>query len=209
MREKGMSLKKLGDVSGIAPAHLEALLRGHPEELPPAPYLRGYLKRLGDILDFESEEWWVAFKQEAELARAGGTDHLPRNRFARQSAMRYLWLGGLVLLLLLYFGFRFTQVFGKPMLEVEFPPAEVTRTTEQAIVLRGEVKNGDELKINGEAVILMKDGSWQKEILLQSGLNSLEIKATKFLGGETSVLRQIIYEPMATTTPSENAITAP
>lgn len=205
MREKGLSLKKLSDASGISPAHLEALLRGHPEELPPAPYLRGYLRRLGEILDFEPEEWWAGFKQEAELSRSGGLDRLPRNRFARQSGSRYFWLLGLVLVLLLYLGFRFTQVFGKPVLTVDYPAAETTHTAEQALVLRGKVSGGDELKVNGESVVLGEDGSWQKEILLQSGLNPLEIKAGKFLGGETSVRRQVIYEPVAASTSPETA----
>ena len=53
IKAKGFSLKKLADVTGIAPVHIENLLRGDFGHIPSAPYFRGYLIRLGKVLDFD------------------------------------------------------------------------------------------------------------------------------------------------------------
>jgi len=39
-----------------------------------------------------------------------------------------------------------------------------------------------------------ENNNFSKSVLLQGGINSFEIKAKKFLGRETSVTRQIIYQ---------------
>src|SRR6202012_5234309 len=64
IKERGISLKKLSEATGIAPSHIESLLRGDFESMPSAPYFHGYLLHLGAALDFDGEEWWVKLKND-------------------------------------------------------------------------------------------------------------------------------------------------
>ena len=63
LRDKGLTLKKLAETTGIALGHIQKLSEGDFFDLPPTPYLRGYLSRIGRVLDFDPEIWWQYFAQ--------------------------------------------------------------------------------------------------------------------------------------------------
>jgi cytoskeletal protein RodZ len=210
IKDKGISLKKLADATGIAPAHIESLLRGDFDSMPSAPYFRGYLLRLGEELNFDGEEWWRLLKKNGLIKNSGSTDTLPRNRFLRQSPPKYLWAIGVAVLLLIYFAFQAPHIFGRPTLTVSFPDATPYTTTSSTLVLSGSVRNADALYLNDtQEIPVASDGSWQETVLLGAGPNPFKITAKKFLGGSTDVTEQILYEPVggtsfpSSTTPSD------
>jgi cytoskeletal protein RodZ len=192
LEKRGMSLRKLSDLSGINLRHLENISRGEYDKLPPAPYLRGYMLKLGEILEFDHEEWWNHFKNQRAAASSGYADKLPRNRFARSAWTKPLAFTIAAIAIVAFLGFRFSKIIGKPDLTVDIKESSITVTSERFTV-SGMLSNGDRLTINDESIPVNPDGSWAKEILLQPGLNTLEIKAEKVLGRETDIVRQIMY----------------
>ena len=202
IKERGVSLKKLAEMTGIAPAHIENLLRGDYESMPSAPYFHGYMMHLGAILDFDGEEWWVKLKKEGVIKNSGELDTMPRNRFIKQSPPKYLWWIGAGVLVLIYLALQAPRIFGKPTLTVLFPDANPYVTASSTITLAGTVSGADSLYLVGangetEQIIVAADGSWQKGVLLGVGPNPFEISAKKFLGGQTTVTEQIFYQPAA------------
>ncbi len=197
LKEKGLSLKKLSEISGIALKHLENLNSGNLDALPPAPYIRGYLKKISEILEFDPEPWWQDLRREGEIVTSGNKDSLPQNRFAKKVANRKNWPIILIILIILaYFGFRSSKIFGRPEITTTYPPSEeVLIIQTKDITLQGNLRGGDKVMINGEATPINQDGSWQKTISLDPGPNIIEIAAKKFLGQETKITRNIIYEP--------------
>lgn len=196
LKERGFTLRQLSEASGISMKYLESFAHGRFENLPPTPYLRGYFLRLGEILNFDAAEWWDAVREDETVARAGKNDRLPRNRFSLRRK-RSLAVGGFVLILIIgYFGFRASKILGEPKLTVTAPAEETSRVTEGHVLVSGQVKNADEVLINGEQAQIENDG-FSKDVPLQPGMNSLEITAKKILGRETSVLRQVYYETSA------------
>ena len=194
VRERGLTLRRLSEISGISVKHLEDLASGDASNLPEAPYLRGYLRRLAQILDFDAELWLQRFR-DAELNRSGPSDELPRNRFAPRPITKYLWLALVLGVVLLYLGFRFQKILGKPTLTLSYPPDAVVRVMVNAVTISGKIEGGGELFVNSEAVPVASDGTWGKTLTLEPGLNTVEIRAKKFLGKETKIIRQIVYEP--------------
>ncbi len=210
IKERGVSLKKLAEMTGIAPAHIESLLRGDYDSMPSAPYFHGYLLHLGAVLEFDGEEWWAKLKKEGVVKNSGGFDTLPRNRFIKQSPPKYLWAIGAGILILIYLAFQAPRIFGKPTLVVEIPNANPYVTTSSTITLSGMVSGADSLYLVGangeqEQIIVGADGSWQKGVLLGIGPNPFEISAKKFLGGETTVTEQIFYQPVGGVAASSTA----
>lgn len=201
VKERGFNLKKLSEVSGIATKHLEALASGTFGNLPSSPYFRGYLQRLGEILDFDWEMWWSRFKTAGLVKNSGAKDLPPRNRFLRPAVYKKLWPVIIVIVIVLYFAFQSARIFGKPIVTVTYPAQNPATALTNEILLFGTVKNGGELYLNNEFVQISSDGSWQKNVLLDHGLNSFQIIAKKFLGGETKIVEQIIYVPASTSTP--------
>ncbi len=199
VKERGFNLKKLSEVSGIATKHLESLANGDFGNLPSAPYFRGYLQKLGEILDFDWEAWWPRFKNAGLVKGAGAKDQPPRNRFLSPAIYKNLWLIVGALVITFYFIFQATRIFGKPVVAITNPTQNPVTVSTPEITIAGTLRNGSELYLNGEFVQIGKDGSWQKIVLLGPGLNSLEISAKKFLGGETKIVEQIIYQAESAT----------
>lgn len=198
IKERGFNLKRLSEVSGIATKHLESLASGSFGNLPSAPYFRGYLQRLGEILDFDWEVWWSRFKNSGLVKDAGAKDPPPRNRFFSPAVYKNLWLIVGAFMIIFYFIFQATRIFGKPIIAVTYPAQNLATVSTPEITVAGTLQNGSELYLNGEFVQIGKDGAWQKNVLLGPGLNSFEITAKKFLGGETKIVEQILYESTST-----------
>ena len=214
IKERGVSLKKLAEMTGIAPAHIESLLRGDYESMPSAPYFHGYLIHLGAVLDFDGEEWWVKLKKEGVIKNSGELDTLPRNRFIKQAPPKYLWWIGAGVIVLIYLALQAPRIFGKPTLVVDIPNANPYITASSTLTLTGTVSGADSLSLVGadgeqEPIIVAADGSWQKSVLLGVGPNPFQVSAKKFLGGETSVTEQIFYQPTGSTTTTSATSSAP
>lgn len=205
-RERNIGMKRLSELTGISLKHIEGILSGDPARLPSPPYLRGYLQKLGGVLGFDAEEAWEQMKRFSEPKSSGKMDELPKNRFSKKPVGKYFLLGGIAIVLILYAAFRFYEISGKPDLSVSYPGENMAVVDMDSISVSGKIYNGDEVKINGESVDIQPGGSWQKSVSLQPGINTLEITAKKFLGRETSVIRQVLYQPSASSTPASSTL---
>ena len=195
MRERNLTFKRLSELTGVSVRHLEALSSGNPDRLPSAPYLKGYLSRLGEVLGFDPDEAWKEMKKMAEAKSSGKSDEPSRNRFSREPIGKYVIAGIVVFLFLLYAGLRFYKISGTPSVTISSPQENMIVIGENSFSLAGNVSNSSELKINGEQVQVQSDGSWQKTVSLQPGINTVEITAKKFLGREAKIIKQIVYQP--------------
>ncbi|MGB9608850.1 MAG: helix-turn-helix domain-containing protein [Minisyncoccia bacterium] len=193
LKEKGIDLKRLSEISGISLSYLNNLINENLVDLPAAPYVRGYLTKLGKILNFNSESWWEYFKNKKDLKTSGAEDELPKNRFAKEAIFKYFLIAFIGVIILIYLILRFNVIFGKPVIELNLSP-QVLTTNENKFILSGRVQNGDKVFINSEEAVLNENKEFSKEIMLQPGLNNIEIKVQKLLGQETKILRQIFYE---------------
>ena len=195
LRERGFDLKKLSEASGIAVKHLEALASGNFKALPPEPYFHGYLERLGQILEFDSEVWWQKLKGGGFVKSSGREDAMPRNRFIIKENAKVLWGAVVVIVVVLYLVFQLPRALGKPEITMIFPEANPAIVAVGELTLMGSAKGASELYVNNELVPLSAGALWEKTALLEPGLNAFEVVAKKFLGGETSIIQQVVYQP--------------
>ncbi len=210
VKEKGLSLKKLADMTGIALSHLENMARGNFEDMPSAPYFHGYIVRLAKALDFDAEEWWEQIKKENLVKNSGPTDALPRNRFIRKSPVKLIVVAIIIIAVLAYLIFQIPRILGKPSVAITFPAENPYTASSNTITIEGTVKNADALYLNGDPVgVNTANGSWQKSVLLQSGVNTFDVAAKKFLGGESDIVEQVIYQAASGTATSAISSTTP
>jgi len=193
LKDRGWNLKRLSEVSGISLNHLENLVNENFKALPAAPYIRGYLIRLSKILEFDYAIWWEYFQKQNSIKKSGEKDELPRNRFEPKSIFKPILIALISLFIIFYIVLRFNFIFGKPIIEVNIGE-NILNTNEQNFVLQGQVKNADKVFVNSSETNINSNGQFKKEILLQPGINTIEIRAQKILGKETKLIRQIFYE---------------
>jgi len=193
---KGFSTKKLCDATGIPERYLEALLESNNDALPPAPYVRGYIGKLADVLDFNKEEMWRLYKKEAAFLSSGAQDRLPGNRFAIKRINKRSVIAGVCgILLLTYVGTNFNKLLGAPQLEITYPTTNNLIVHQPTVSIEGKTSSDNKLTINDEELFVDDDGRFKKEFNLDPGLNALTIVSKKFLGREKEIIKKIIYEP--------------
>lgn len=196
LEAKGFNLEKIFQATGIPKHYLESILKGEWHKLPAAPYTKGYFKKLESILELESGSLWHFYQDEAEIKVSGSLDKLPENRYAIKNNSRKLIFPILAIFFLgIYLVLNATRLLGIPKLTITSPLNETVISTLPTILLAGEINSKDKLTINSEDVYVDEGGKFQENYKLQAGLNTFEIVAKRFLGKESKVFKQIIYQP--------------
>jgi hypothetical protein len=194
---KGLNLEKLFQATEVPKHYLEAIFKGDWKKLPASPYARGYFKKLAPLLNLEPAEIWDLYENETDLVRASGAgDRLPENRFAiKRKSYAWAWPALAAVLIIGYLSLNLDRLLGRPELSVDSPLSASLVTAIPAFTISGKAGSQDKLFINNEEVFVEKSGEFQKNYSLQPGLNTFEIMAKRFLGRETKVVKQIIYQP--------------
>ncbi|OGY62435.1 MAG: hypothetical protein A2745_03105 [Candidatus Harrisonbacteria bacterium RIFCSPHIGHO2_01_FULL_44_13] len=193
---KGLNLERLAQATNIPLRYLESLVRGDYKKLPAALYVRNYLNKIAMILNLNNEELWQFYQRETLPEKSGPTDVLPFNRFALKSIKkRIIIVAAAIILVILYLLLNAGRLLGSPELEIANPTSPTVVVSESTIALAGRTDSDDKLLINDEEVYIDKNGQFQKDYNLQPGLNTVAFSVKRFLGKETKIVRQIIYQP--------------
>ena len=193
---RNVSLEKLSEMTGVPERYIWAIQSMEIEKLPPLPYVRGYLKKISSVLNLNHDEIWDLYKKELTRNTSGKFDLLPSNRFAIEHLSKTTMVSaGVGILLVIYLLTALPRLLGTPNLEVTNPAEAVSATSENPFLLSGSLDKKDKLTINGEEMAIGADDTFSKSYALQPGLNTIEFKASRLLGKEKVVLRQIMYEP--------------
>jgi len=203
MRDRKVSVEALSNATDIPKRFIDSLISGDFGNLPAKPYVRGYLFKIAEALRIDENSLWQSYKSSASLTTSGEHDRLPSNRFAfkkmRASRMAAIFL---VIVVLAFLGFRFNDILGKPDIDVSLPES----TTEETIIVSGNVKSGDTLTLNDEVIYPDGEGFFEKRVQLEPGLNTLEFRVKRYLGRESSLTKQVFYNPEITPTQPEEQV---
>lgn len=196
LEAQGLNIGRLAELTDIPERYLIALRDNDIKKLPAAPYVRGYLMKIAEVLDIDGRPLWELYKTESPVKTSGVEDRLPVNRFAIKPRSKKLLIFGLMLLLgIIYLAWRSNDLFGTPQIEIVNPVVNNFVTKDSSVKLRGIVNPKDKLMINGEEIIVDPNGRFEKDFTLQTGVNTVEFKVQRLLGQTATILRQIIYQP--------------
>jgi hypothetical protein len=198
IRAKNLTIEKLAQMTGISDRFLGLMVEEKFDELPPAPYLRGYLLKISDVLNIDGQQLWREYlKYRESMKRSGSKDILPSNRFENPKLNKKIIFAVIVLLPLTYFAVQIPKLIGRPQLYLANFEDNMT-VAESAFTIRGRIKPTDTLTINQEEVYLGENGEFAKTVNLSPGFNTFVFKVKRFLGKENIVTKQIYYEPAKT-----------
>lgn len=177
--------------------YFDAILTEQHDKLPAFPYMRNHLVDLARQLEVEPEKVLSLYKKEFSEKISGEHDKLPGNRFALPSSRKAIaWSLSIIGILIVAYVFLSSSFFGRPNIQVAFPPANPDPfiVTGKTITLSGSVGKRDSLKVNGEEVVVQEDGTFLTEYPLQVELNSISFEVQRFLGSTTRLVRQVYYD---------------
>lgn len=97
----------------------------------------------------------------------------------------------MVLIFLAFLGFSARSLLLPPPLDLLAPPDNLV-TAEKSIELAGQTAPGVQITINGAPILPSDQGYFQKTIVLNKGLNILQIKASKRYAPVRLIERKIL-----------------
>jgi len=200
LKARGLTIDKLSQLTGVSERSLSLILEDQYEKLPPAPYVRGYIVKIAEVLNLEPQKLWQEYlKNNSSIRRSGNEDTLPQNRFAIPKFNKKIAVSSAIIVLVAgYLIFRLPGLLGQPELSITNPGDNQAVVSDPNFTIRGIMNPSDELTVNGDAVYPGKDGNFEKNIILQSGFNNVTFQIKKLLGKTYTITRQIFYQSTST-----------
>lgn len=201
--EHGLTLDKLSELTNIPKRYLSAMAENDEKNMPAAPYVKGYITKICATLGTDPSPLIEAYKA-AGIKSSGKEDSLPTNRFAlvkkKTGLIVAVCVAAAVIAVILFpVGKRylFAGFMGIPPIEVNLPAKvddrDFLETRDQFFTIEGKINPKDSIIINREPISVTTDGAFSKEVMLDPGLNTFEIKVKRFLRSETTVIRKVFY----------------
>ncbi|MFA6467127.1 MAG: helix-turn-helix domain-containing protein [Patescibacteria group bacterium] len=184
--EQAKTLEQASLATKIQVKYLEVLEEGDYQKLPGNIYSKAWLKLYGDFLNLPIDELLLDYKIEKSIsdkltkvsAPTVKTNNISAYNILKPKVLKFLWVAGLVLMLLTYLAWEINNTISPPEVTI-FEPSNNFRTSESSITIKGQTKAEVQLTINNELVLLDEDGKFSQTINLINGLNNLEISAKK------------------------------
>ncbi|MDP2855613.1 MAG: helix-turn-helix domain-containing protein [bacterium] len=198
---KRLAVEDVNQKTNVPLKYIVALEETDFSSLPAPVYIRGYLKKISQLLNLNDEELWKLFLKEQDESKTPAIDILPQNRFEQPLKWRYIVLKILkslpvIIITITVAGFLFIQIksfLGAPYLRLDNPAVDLI-TQDESIKVEGLGRHNSYITLNGKEIYLGKDGKFSEEIYLNPGVNEIKAEAKSRLGKTTSIIRRIVKE---------------
>lgn len=197
-KEARLTLSELSAMTKIQKSYLKAFEENVFHKLPDPIYARNYLKTLAHTLGADETYYLDQFEQERGTCDVVSKHQLPRQRTRKATlfvASRFIQICLFVFLigsLATYIGLQVKRIVTPPHLSIS-SPTDGYLTSDATIVVKGKTDKGSSVTINGQTVLLAQDGTFEKEIALERGVNVLQIEGAKRYSHLATMYRRVIF----------------
>jgi transcriptional regulator with XRE-family HTH domain len=193
----GLSLEDLANITKIQLKYLNFLEKEEYDKLPAPVYIRGFIQKWAQTCGADPEPLLMHFYRENKLfVNRPNNTKITRPTSPRAIITTKHIIGFLLIIsssaLIGYFYYYQRELASVPEIEI-FSPTEVNIVTEDSnILLKGRAVNAKELFVNDNIAVLSVDGSFRYEYGLQTGVNSIIIRAISKDGKHVETIRKIL-----------------
>jgi cytoskeletal protein RodZ len=199
--KKQMDLSKIEEITKIQTQYLIAIENGDYKKIPGEIYLKNFLKIYAKALNLDQKEILKLYQEEQKILFVDW-----RNNFnispKIKSKIRLLFvsnifkkslIGIFLIIFLFYILFEVKNIISPPKLIIQ-EPSDNLIISESTIKVAGKTDVNANVTINNQEIFKNADGSFNRIINLQSGLNLITISAQKKHSREIIKYRKIIVE---------------
>jgi cytoskeletal protein RodZ len=193
--ERRISLGEVSKHTRIQVKYLEYLEEGRYEKLPVDVYVRGFLKNYADFLAIDANVLIRLYEKEREikknLEKGKNSEEKPTlpvpfkiSSFALTpkiiliSAIAVVTFGGF------FYLYKEIGAFASVPRLIISNPEKNTSVSGNSIIVEGVTDKDAKLYINGQLILVNDDGKFRENLTLQSGNNSINIRAVNRFGKE-------------------------
>ena len=203
---RGLSLADVASETGVQERYLQAIEENRFDELPAAVYSRGFVTRYAEEMNLPSEEIMAMYDHErgidTHLRHARGERSPAETRPIQAKKTKFFFSPKMIRIgiavvavsaLVVYLIVQFRALSAAPTLVVTDPEGDVTVDASSYTVV-GTVEQGSRVLLNGSEVRVSANGTFEEEVPLEPGQNSLRFVATNAVE-KTTVLERMIIVP--------------
>ena len=179
----GVDLVEAELATKVRAKYLEALENGDFELLPNEIYVKGFLFAYTNYLGLEAKKMEELYDMETLSRKTDNPDVLTSVKPVKERSLvvtpKLLIVAMAIVFCLSAVVYIIFQVIGfasVPSLAINSPSKDVV-IEDEAVKVSGQTDPGVKLKINKESISVASDGSFQQEVSLQNGINTIIVSA--------------------------------
>jgi cytoskeletal protein RodZ len=197
--DKGLSIRQAAAQMRVRPEYLSALEEEDYKNIPGGFYGKIFLKRYVHFLGLDYKSLIKHFVKERRALSPEDTDVFSKKVVKRSSLIifpkifRNALVALIILICLFYIAFYLKNITAPPALNIESPAANSVQHDYSAVI-KGQTEPESEVNVNGQTILIDKQGKFSQNISLRQGVNIIIISAKKKYSREQTVTRQILVE---------------
>ncbi len=209
----GISIKDVSNKLKIRMDYLENLENGNYDNLPPAVYVRGFIRSYASLLGINPEGIVNVYNREMTIRSKVKRIPTTANQEIKFTKKDYaiitpkfvaIFFSLLFLSIVGYYLWHQISSFSStPYLFVSYPPTDKV-VNSPYIVVEGKTEASATLKINGENVFVDQNGHFREKITLRTGRNVLIIEALNRFNRISRKEINVIYEKKLEPVPADD-----
>jgi transcriptional regulator with XRE-family HTH domain len=193
------TLSEMAQATKIRKSILKSFENGDYASLPDPVYARNFLKIYVRTLGGDADYFLQQFESECGTSDFAKNNNLPRERarsFQFLVPSRFIKMFAIALVALAmvtYLGSQIRSIISPPDLFV-YEPSDGILTQEALITVTGQAQEGAQVKVNGTAVLLSENGTFETDIALERGLNVISVESTKRYSQPAIEYRRVVLQ---------------
>jgi hypothetical protein len=192
--KKKISIQKLSVFTNIPQHILKKLEEGNIPSLPASVFIKGYFKKISEILEIDSEELWNIFlKEKDKFFKKNISNKEKLNSDKKYSKILKSFIFLIFILIIFFFVIQIKIFLLPPKIEIIEPKTDMI-TQQEYIIVSGKGKKNSYVDINGKEVYIGEKGIFQEKIYLNKGNNEIILTSENTIGKKRIITRTITRE---------------
>lgn len=213
--EKGITLEKLETLTKIKKTILDDLENERFEKLPPKIYIKGIISKYCQYIELDSVEVLNTFDKyfyenrsdKFNIGKVVNINDAFKNVKVKHLDFTKILILIIGVLMLLFIVKQVSLMILPPSIEM-INPKEETAYTNTAVNIQGRVLRTKFLSVNNQPILFDKYGYFEYMIILDPGVNEIQLVAKNQLNKSTTVVRNIVYQESVEAKNEEQAVTS-
>jgi cytoskeletal protein RodZ len=192
--KKGWNVEELSRKTKIQAKFLTAIESSQFEELPPAPFVKGFVKTIAAELGLNPGEATAVFRRDFKESAEFGI--IPRTLETGKKIFEWnpkLTAAAATIIIIIsflgYLGWQLAALISRPKLII-FQPKDKT-VVSQEVAVEGQTEQGITVTINGQEIKINQDGSFSQILSLTLGEHTITVAAEGQNGKKTTTQRTV------------------
>lgn len=205
-KKKKLTIEEVEEGTKVRAKYLEAIESDSWREFPSKIYVYGFVKRYADFIGLDGvkilEEFKTQFCQPSKSTFSRNlADQSRLNKFVITPK---IILGTMVVVAVAvivgYLVIAINKFSSPPVIDVIAPHDQTVY--QKSLAIEGKTLATAQVEINGQSVNVDDAGNFSQKVDLTPGVNYFEIKSQNRLGKESTRLIKVLYDTVATATPT-------